>query len=179
MNSEPLQNVNEEKDLGIIIDNQLKFHSYVSSISSKARKLLALIRQSFIYFDKETFPYLYKSIVWPTLEYGNLIWGPFYLLDQQKIENVQRKATKLTQEIRHLQYEDRFLFLKLPSLYYRRYCGDMIMTFNLIHYHFNLDPSLFFTPSHTFTRGHQFTLYKPCCIRDIRHHVFSHRIINQ
>ena len=63
MNSEPLQNVNEERDLGIIIDNQLKFHSHVSSISSKARKLLALIRQSFIYFDKETFPHLYKSIV--------------------------------------------------------------------------------------------------------------------
>ena len=63
---------------------------------------MALIQQSFIYFDKETFPYLYKSIVWPTLEYGNLIWGPFYLLDQQKIESVQRKATKLIQEIRHL-----------------------------------------------------------------------------
>ena len=88
MNSEPLQNVNEEKDLGIIIDNQLKFHSHVSSISSKARKLLALIRQSFIYSDKETFPYLYKSIIRPTLEYGNLILGPFYLLDQQKFEKV-------------------------------------------------------------------------------------------
>ena len=55
----------------------------------------------------------------------------------------------------------------------------MIMAFNLIHHHFSLDPSLFFTPSHTFTRGHQFTLYKPCCTRDIRHRVFSHRIINQ
>ena len=172
MNSEPLQNVNEEIDLGIIIDNQLKFHSHVFSISSKARKLLALIRQSFIYFDKETFPYLYKSIVQPTLEYGNLIWGPFYLLDQQKIESVQRKATKLIQEIRHLQYEERLLFLKIPSLYYRRYRGDMIMTFNLIHHHFNLDPSLFFTPSYTFTRGHhavhtlQATLYQgysPLC----------------
>ena len=47
-----MHNVNEEKDLGIIVDNQLKFHSHVSSISSKARKLLALIWQSFNYFDK-------------------------------------------------------------------------------------------------------------------------------
>ena len=55
----------------------------------------------------------------------------------------------------------------------------MIMTFNLIHHHLNLDSSLFFTPSHTSTRGHQFKLYKPRCSRDVYHHVFSHRIINQ
>ena len=110
MNSKALQNVNEEKDLGVIIDNQLKFHRHVSSVSSKAHQLLALIRQSFIYLDTETFPHLYKSIVRPTLEYGNLIWGPFYLLDQQQIERVQRKATRLIKEISHLQYEERLLF---------------------------------------------------------------------
>ena len=32
----PLQNTKEEKDLGVIIDNQLKFHNHVSSVSSKA-----------------------------------------------------------------------------------------------------------------------------------------------
>ena len=63
INSEPLQNVNEEKDLGVIIDNQLKFHSHVSSVVSKASKLLAVIRQSFSLLDTETFPYLYKSII--------------------------------------------------------------------------------------------------------------------
>ena len=119
INSEPLQNINEEKDLGIIIDNQLKFHRHASSVSNKAHQLLALIWQSFIYFDTETFPHLYKSIVWPILEYGNLIWGPFYLLDQQRIERVQRY--RLIKEFSHLQYEERFLFLKLSSLYYRRH----------------------------------------------------------
>ena len=109
MNSEALQNVYEEKDLGVIIDNQLKFHSHVSLVSSKAHQQLALIRQSFIYFDAETFPHLYKSIVRPTLEYGNLIWGPFYLPDQQCIERVQRKATRLIKEISHLQYEERLI----------------------------------------------------------------------
>ena len=63
-------------------------------------------------FDTETFPYLYKSIV---LEYGNHIWGQFYLLDQQKLERVQRKATKSIKEISQLQYEERLSFLKLPS----------------------------------------------------------------
>ena len=134
----------------------------------------------FINFDAETFPHLYKSIVWPTLEYGNLIWGPFYLLDQQRIERVQRKATRLIKEISHLHYEERLLFLKLQSLYYRRYHGDMIITFNLINHHLNLDSSLF-APHHIYmsTRGHQFKLYKSSCFREVRHHVFSHRVINQ
>ena len=118
-------------------------------------------------------------MVRPILEYGNHIWGPFYLLDQQRLERVQRKATKLIKEISHLQYEERLLFLKLPSLYYRRYRGDMIMTFNLIHHHLHLDSSLFFTKSQTSTRGHQFKLYKPQCTRDVRCHAFSHRVINK
>ena len=29
------------------------------------------------------------------LEYGNIIWGPYYVMDQRKLEGVQRHATKL------------------------------------------------------------------------------------
>ena len=31
----------------------------------------------------------------PILEYGNIIWGPHYLMDQKKVETIQRRATKL------------------------------------------------------------------------------------
>ena len=55
MNSKALQNVNEEKDLGVIIDNQLKFHRHVSLVSSKVHQLLALIRQSFYLFRYRNF----------------------------------------------------------------------------------------------------------------------------
>ena len=179
INSTALQNTSEVKDLGVIIDNHLKFHGHVSSIVSKANQLLALIRKSFIYSDLHTFSYLYKAIVRPTLEYGNTIWGPFYLLDQYKIEKIQRKATRLCNGIRHLQYEERLSLLQLPSLFYRRFRGDMITTFNLIHHYLNLDSSLFFTLSSTATRGHQFKLYKPRSTREVRFHMFSNRIINQ
>ena len=45
-----------------------------------------------------TFAYcthLYKAAVRPFLEYGNVIWGPTYKIDEDLIEKVQRKATKL------------------------------------------------------------------------------------
>ena len=38
---------------------------------------------------------LFVSIVRPTLEYSNSVWGPPFILDQRKIEKVQRRATCL------------------------------------------------------------------------------------
>ena len=62
INSVALQNTKEVKDLGIIVDNQLKFHSYVSTIVSNANQWLALIQKSFIYSNLETFPHLYMQV---------------------------------------------------------------------------------------------------------------------
>ena len=45
---------------------------------------------------------LFKSLIRRILEYSNLLWGPFYTTDQQAIEGVQRRATKLITSIGHL-----------------------------------------------------------------------------
>ena len=37
----------------------------------------------------------YMTFIQPHLEYCNVIWGPFNKADQQKVERVQRRATKL------------------------------------------------------------------------------------
>ena len=54
------------------------------------------------------------------LQYGKKLFIDVMIFNQQQIERVQRKATRLIKEISHLQYEERLLFLKLLSLYYRR-----------------------------------------------------------
>ena len=33
---------------------------------------------------------IYKSMIQPILEYGNVIWGPHYVLDQHKLDSVQQ-----------------------------------------------------------------------------------------
>ena len=45
-------------------------------------------------------------MVRPILEYGNVIWGPHYVLDQRKLEGVQRRATKLVPSLRNESYID-------------------------------------------------------------------------
>ncbi len=81
----------------MIVDDQLKFHNHTSDAVNKSNQILAIIKKSFMHLDMVvTVPLLYKSIIRPRLEYGNLIWGPHYKLDQQAGERVQRRATKRT-----------------------------------------------------------------------------------
>ena len=44
--------------------------------------------------------------------------GPHYVLDQCKLEGVQRRATKLVPSLRVESYIDRLTSLNLPSLLY-------------------------------------------------------------
>jgi len=83
-----IEQTNEERDLGVLIDNQLKFHNHSSTAISKARRLLGLISKSFINLSPQTFSHLYKAIVRPCLEYGNTIWGPNYKANEDLIEKV-------------------------------------------------------------------------------------------
>ena len=60
----------------------------------------------------------------PHLECANAVWGPHDKMDQQKIERVQRRATKLIEDIKDLSYKERLCNLNMPSLQHRRLRGD-------------------------------------------------------
>ena len=102
----------EEKDLGITIDEKLKFQIYINNQTKKANQRLGMIKRSFTYMDKNMFTTLFKSIVRPHLEYGSNIWSVMYKKEAIQIESVQRRATKLVKNIQHLSYSDR-LIIKL------------------------------------------------------------------
>lgn len=180
MRGTPLEHLLQEKDLGIKIDTELKFHKQATSAVSKASQMLAVIRRSFVKIDATTLPLLYKSLVRTHLEYGNIIWGPFNREDQKKVERVQRRATRLVKDIRHLPYPDRLKILKLPSLYYRRKRGDMIQVFQLLHGGVDMNPDKFLTPAvDGRTRGHPWKLNKPRAVTRVRRNAFSTRIVNE
>ena len=77
-----------------------------------------------------TFSYQYSPIL---LEYGYTIIYPRYEKDKKLIEGVQRRATKMVQELKDKEQPDRLKTLKLPSMRYRRYSGDMIETYKFTH----------------------------------------------
>ena len=72
------------RDLGIQIDSKLKFHTHTDAVVKKPYRTLGLICKSFECKDSDVMAKLYKTLVRPIIEYNNVIWGPFYTLDNQK-----------------------------------------------------------------------------------------------
>ena len=179
LNDTALQVVNEERDLGILVDKKLKFHEQTAAAVAKASQMLAVIKRSFAALDEKTLPLLYKTMVRPFQEFGNAIWGPFWKVDQKRLERVQRRATRMVPALRHLPYEERLRCLKIPSLYYRRRRGDMITTYQLLHGGMALSPSKFMTRhDKEQTRGHHWKLTKPRAQTLLRRNALSTRIVN-
>ena len=122
---------------------------------------------------------LLVTIVRPIIEYCNSIWGPSFILDQRKIEKVQRRATKLLPAIRDKPYEERLSILQLPSLTHRHRRGDMILLYKILNNYFNSDFSTLYAYSTTnTTRGHQFKLFKYRSRLNCRSVYFFNRVIN-
>ena len=117
----------------MLIDNRMKFH--VSTVTKKANRSLAILHKTFEYMDSGTFVNLYKSFVRLILEYGNIVWGLHYILDQTPvaIEKVQRRVTNLIYDLYSMDYSDCLATLNLPSLQYRWIRRDMTTVYKLIH----------------------------------------------
>ena len=133
-----------------------------------------MIRRSFAHLKEQTLALLYKTLVRPHLEFGNMAWGSFNRSDQRLIERVQRRATKLVPGIKDLSYPQRLQRLRLPSLYYRRRRGDMLAMYQLLHAGIDLDPDDFVSKSSVgVTRGHYMKLAKPQAASRVRRNALS------
>ena len=115
-----------EKDLGVIIDSELKFEEHIPTKVQKANAIVGLIRRSFSYLDGPLFKKLFTTFVRPHLEYAQAVWSPHLKKHINLLENVQRRATRLIDGYKDLSYPERLESLGLPTLVYRRARGEMI-----------------------------------------------------
>ena len=135
-----LEHIEEEKDLGIIFQENLSFDSHIHQRIKKANSMMGLIRRVFSFLDAKCFCYLYTAFVRSLLESSQAVWFPSRPTLVKHIEEVQIRATKLVDGFKDIDYEERLRKLKLPSLHYRRIKGDMVEVWK----HFNVyDPNVF------------------------------------
>ena len=128
-----LEETEVEKDLGVQVDNKLKFSQHIQTKINKANRVLGCLKHTFKYMNKEIFLMLYKSLVRPHLEYASCIWSPQLKRDKDAIERIQRRATKLVPELKNLSYSNRLQQLGLPTLMHRRRRADMLETYRIIN----------------------------------------------
>jgi len=145
--------------------------------------MAGLIRRTFKHLDKNIFKKLFVAMVRPHLEYCQFIWSPYVKADIERIENVQRRASKYIPELNNLSYQERLKSLDLPTLKYRRSRGDMIECYKLMNGLYDVQVSKILTKrSEVITtdrakRGHKHMLYAEKTNKSIRKHFFSQRVV--
>ena len=153
-----MEHVYSEKDLGVTVDESLRFDEHIANKVRVANAIVGQIRCSFSFLDKNTFKYLFVTLVRPHLEYAQSVWSPYLAKHINMIENVQIRATKLVDNIGSLDYEGRLKALELPSLTYRRKRGDMIEVYKHFNSYDNQALSPSFQPRDRTTRGNTLKL---------------------
>ena len=99
----------KERDLGIIMDDKLKFTEQCNNAVRNANITLGMIKRTISNKSKKIVTKLYKSLIRPKLEYCVQAWRPYLKKDIESIERVQHRATKMIKEIKNLSYEERLV----------------------------------------------------------------------
>jgi hypothetical protein len=63
MNGKDLEEISEERDLGVIVQQDLKWNKQCLKSVSTANRILGMIKRSFCYLSKDVVLKLYKSLV--------------------------------------------------------------------------------------------------------------------
>ena len=175
-----LSSVTSEKDLGVVITNDLKPSKQCAAAAARANRVLGLIKRNFVSFSKDIVLNLYKQLVRPHLDYAVQAWSPFYEKDKFLLEQVQRRATRLIPDVRNLPYHDRLTCLGLTTLELRRIRGDMLQVFKFLSGSSSLCKCDYLEVcDNSRVRGHSKKLVKCFSRLDVRKFSFSHRVVNE
>ena len=139
-----LNQVNQIRDLGVIITSDLKSSAHCSMIAAKAYARAHLIMKCFTSRNPEILIKAYTTYVRPLLENASPVWNPHLIKDINVLEKVQRNFTRRINYFRvdhpcYQTYTERLNAYNLETLESRRVKHDLILMYKLTHNLVDLD----------------------------------------
>jgi ribonuclease P/MRP protein subunit RPP40 len=179
MNEVDLTETKEEKDLGVLICQDLKVSRQCLTAAKKANQILGLIYRTFSSRSKDILVRLYKSLVRPHLDYCIQAWRPHLQKDIDVLEKVQRRATRMIEGFKGMDYEDRLNNVGLTTLETRRIRADLLEVYKIIKGIEGVNEETFFERRRdSICRGHGYMLLKKRFRTNLGKFSFGNRVIN-
>jgi hypothetical protein len=173
-----LEFVDSHRDLGVVVDNQLRFHGHVRDIVRRAAGLCSSLLRSTVNRSPEFMVTIFVTHVWPIIDnYCSCVWNVGFVEDMHLMESVHRRWTKQEYGLSNVDYNARLRALDLFSIrgrvlraglikYWKVLCCDMEG--------FDLNV-LFQRAVDVRMRGHQYKLIMPLYATDVRKRFFNVR----
>jgi hypothetical protein len=112
MNGQQLAVTKAERDVGVIISDNLKPSDQCKSAANTAGAVLGQILRAFHYRDRNVFVKMYVQYVRPHLEFAAPAWAPWSVADKACLEKVQERAVRAISSLTGRTYAEKLRELK-------------------------------------------------------------------
>lgn len=175
LNGIRVEKVNHIKDVGVIIQSNLKFTMQCSNVVKKAYFVIRNIFTTFKGHDCDFYSKMYTCYVRPQLEYACQVWSPHLKTNIDRIESVQRYYTRRICP-NNTPYLERLTFLNIKTLENRRICSDLTMFYKVINNVTCVDVQEYYSFVNR-SRGHSKHLFMYYSRTNIRKFFWVNRIV--
>ncbi|XP_026325292.1 uncharacterized protein LOC113234212 [Hyposmocoma kahamanoa] len=139
MAGQDLETVDEIRDLGVLVDSNLRFDSHIKKTVNKGFRMMGFVLRNAKEFKKSSSKIkLFQALVLPGLEFNSVIWTPHYEVYIKRLESVQKRflyhlAFGDLEAERLPGYSQRLEHYKLTSLINRRKRLDLIFLHKIVN----------------------------------------------